>query len=219
MITRTSAWVNIAQKSIRTLSFTTTSRDWSPRRDRATLVFMEQGAYPLLLYRNCSGLIMPPVSYPQIWRLLTFIAQPRQLTCSTVSAAGPLAFRASYPCCSVCTLQAGTVQFYYWNDLATPTATVTPAPTHVPANATASLNGTWSTLSTYVDDSGFTFTYPSVYIAFTSIGARDMCGKVGTEYVLSFSLPSPSSRIRCKIHRYCLLTMRTQQHWYHYDCI
>lgn len=32
----------------------------------------------------------------------------------------------------------------------------------------------------YVDDTGFTFISPSIYIGFTSVGARDRCGQVGT---------------------------------------
>ncbi|OCL12200.1 hypothetical protein AOQ84DRAFT_161651 [Glonium stellatum] len=86
------------------------------------------------------------------------------------------AYTAQPPCCSRCYLSAQTIEFFYWPD---PTSTTTPAPTSSPKNATVPPDGT----VIYVDpDSGFTFTSPSVYIAFTSLGATDLCGIVGDTY-------------------------------------
>ncbi|TIA53425.1 hypothetical protein D6C79_01508 [Aureobasidium pullulans] len=54
-----------------------------------------------------------------------------------------------------------TIDFYFWPDQATPTA---PAPGQP---------------STSVNADGFTFTSPSVYMAFSSLAASDKCGQVG----------------------------------------
>ena len=58
-------------------------------------------------------------------------------------------------------MTAGTIDFYFWPDQATPTA---PAPGQP---------------STSVNADGFTFTSPSVYMAFSSLAASDKCGQVG----------------------------------------
>ncbi|KAF2004220.1 hypothetical protein P154DRAFT_560714 [Amniculicola lignicola CBS 123094] len=85
------------------------------------------------------------------------------------------------PCCGQCTIKAQTVHLFFWaSDVAGPTPTVT----GLPASATgvvSQLTGDGS----YVDDSGFTFISPSVYIGFTSVGATDRCGDVGTKIINS----------------------------------
>jgi hypothetical protein len=58
-------------------------------------------------------------------------------------------------------MTAGTIDFYFWPDQATPT---TPAPGQP---------------STSVNAEGFTFTSPSVYMAFSSLVASNRCGQVG----------------------------------------
>jgi hypothetical protein len=58
-------------------------------------------------------------------------------------------------------MTAGTIDFYFWPDQATPTA---PAPGQP---------------STSVNAEGFTFTSPSVYMAFSSLVASNRCGQVG----------------------------------------
>ncbi|CAD0107272.1 unnamed protein product [Aureobasidium uvarum] len=58
-------------------------------------------------------------------------------------------------------MTAGTIDFYFWPDQATPT---TPAPGQP---------------STSVNAEGFTFTSPSVYMAFSSLVASNACGQVG----------------------------------------
>lgn len=86
------------------------------------------------------------------------------------------AYTAQPPCCSRCFMSAQTIQFFYWPDL---TSTAAPTPTLSPKNATVPPNGT----VIYVDpDSDFTFISPSVYMAFTSLGATDLCGVVGDTY-------------------------------------
>ncbi|KAE9372525.1 hypothetical protein N431DRAFT_536384 [Stipitochalara longipes BDJ] len=67
-------------------------------------------------------------------------------------------FTASTPCCGQCTFTAGDVQVYHW-----PAATTTPS------------------ISLLVNTEGFTFTYPSVYVAFNTFIATDMCGVVGSD--------------------------------------
>ncbi|PGH26422.1 hypothetical protein AJ80_01920 [Polytolypa hystricis UAMH7299] len=63
---------------------------------------------------------------------------------------------AEPPCCSSCTMVGQTVQLIFW-----------PTPAPIPA------------VSTIVDENGFTFVSPSVYIAFTDLHAADLCGTVG----------------------------------------
>lgn len=58
-------------------------------------------------------------------------------------------------------MTAGTIDFYFWPDQATPTAPVSGQP------------------STSVNAEGFTFTSPSVYMAFSSLVASNGCGQVG----------------------------------------
>ncbi|KAI4765583.1 hypothetical protein E4T52_01641 [Aureobasidium sp. EXF-3400] len=71
------------------------------------------------------------------------------------------AYTPKPPCCSSCYMTAGTIDFYFWPDQATPTA---PAPGQP---------------STSVNAEGFTFTSPSVYMAFSSLVASNRCGQIG----------------------------------------
>ncbi|OAG02752.1 uncharacterized protein CC84DRAFT_1166565 [Paraphaeosphaeria sporulosa] len=82
------------------------------------------------------------------------------------------------PCCGQCTFADPTIQLYFW-----PTATADPTPsvTGLPENATAMVTGLPIVEGTYVDDSGFTFTSPSIYLGFTSLTAHNWCGPVGSE--------------------------------------
>ncbi|KAK4506801.1 hypothetical protein PRZ48_000534 [Zasmidium cellare] len=75
---------------------------------------------------------------------------------------------AKPPCCSTCLFSVGTIQFYWWPDLATATAG---------SISTAVNNG--EPPVTAVAPNGFTFTSPSVYMAFSSIYARNRCSTVG----------------------------------------
>ncbi|KAF7184987.1 hypothetical protein HII31_13610 [Pseudocercospora fuligena] len=72
---------------------------------------------------------------------------------------------AKSPCCNSCHISAGTIQFYWWPDLASPTATTTSS-------------GSIRTV-TSVAPNGFVFTSPSVYMAFKSVYAKNFCGTVG----------------------------------------
>ncbi|KAG9639492.1 hypothetical protein KCU64_g13374, partial [Aureobasidium melanogenum] len=71
------------------------------------------------------------------------------------------AYTPKPPCCSSCYMTAGTIDFYFWPDQATPTAPASGQP------------------STSVNAEGFTFTSPSVYMAFSSLVASNRCGQVG----------------------------------------
>lgn len=76
-------------------------------------------------------------------------------------------YTPSAPCCALCTLYGGNVQVYYW-----PITTASPP------------------ISTLVNDAGFTFVSPSVYVAFQSLYATDFCGTFGsvvTETTLAFA--------------------------------
>ncbi|KAE9375957.1 hypothetical protein N431DRAFT_464019 [Stipitochalara longipes BDJ] len=66
-------------------------------------------------------------------------------------------FTASPPCCRGCSFTAGDVQVYHW-----PPATTSPL------------------VSMLSNSEGFTFTYPSVYVAFHTIVASDLCSLVGS---------------------------------------
>ncbi|EME87830.1 uncharacterized protein MYCFIDRAFT_169575 [Pseudocercospora fijiensis CIRAD86] len=72
---------------------------------------------------------------------------------------------AKPPCCNSCHISAGTIQFYWWPDLASPTATT-------------SSSGPSRTV-TSIASNGFVFTSPSVYMAFKSVYAKNFCGTVG----------------------------------------
>lgn len=61
-------------------------------------------------------------------------------------------------------MTAGTIDFYFWPDQATPTAPISGQP------------------STSVNAEGFTFTSPSVYMAFSSLVASNRCGQVGAAW-------------------------------------
>ncbi|KAL6908502.1 hypothetical protein GGI43DRAFT_145870 [Trichoderma evansii] len=66
---------------------------------------------------------------------------------------------ATSPCCYSCTIQASTVEVFYWTD-----ATESPAVTAFSSN-------------------GILYESPSIYIGFSSLSAFDYCGLVGSAYV------------------------------------
>ncbi|KAH8810982.1 hypothetical protein F5884DRAFT_263543 [Xylogone sp. PMI_703] len=68
----------------------------------------------------------------------------------------PITFAS--PCCSSCTVLASKLQLIYW-------------PTPAPSDFTG---------STIVNSEGFTFTSPSVYIAFNDLSASNLCGAFAT---------------------------------------
>ena len=80
------------------------------------------------------------------------------------------------PCCGDCYLTASSIHLYYWPDQ------VTASPSEPPSGPS----------STLVNDKGFTFISPSIYIAFTSLLAHDKCGTMSedviTETTLAFDL-------------------------------
>ncbi|KAF2736423.1 hypothetical protein EJ04DRAFT_562474 [Polyplosphaeria fusca] len=67
------------------------------------------------------------------------------------------------PCCGRCALGVDTVHLWFWPD-----------------SATASSASAGSPPKSYVDEEGFTFFSPSVYVAFIGLYATDSCGPVGT---------------------------------------
>ncbi|KAH7110096.1 hypothetical protein B0J11DRAFT_620206 [Dendryphion nanum] len=70
----------------------------------------------------------------------------------------------SPPCCGKCTVMPQTIEFYFWPDQVTSSVSF-PAP---------------QSPVIFVDEVGFTFISPSVYIGFTDLHAKDRCGTVGT---------------------------------------
>lgn len=90
----------------------------------------------------------------------------------------PQAVTPKPPCCGQCTLRAATVQLFFWPETA---EAATPIVTGLLPNATAAASGLLvDGPGIYVDESGFTFTSPSIYIGFTSLGGHNRCGPVGT---------------------------------------
>ncbi|KAF1345055.1 hypothetical protein BDV97DRAFT_40341 [Delphinella strobiligena] len=71
------------------------------------------------------------------------------------------AYTAVPPCCEDCYMTAGTIEFYMWSDQASATSPPPESP------------------RTIVNSDGFIFTSPSVYMAFSSLKASNMCGQVG----------------------------------------
>ncbi|KAH7119631.1 hypothetical protein B0J11DRAFT_64980 [Dendryphion nanum] len=70
------------------------------------------------------------------------------------------------PCCGQCYLDVKNVDLFFWPDQAGIFA------------SSSSLSPAHST--TIVDDRGFTFVSPSVYLGITSISGRDRCGNIGS---------------------------------------
>lgn len=85
---------------------------------------------------------------------------------------------AKPPCCRQCQIVAGTIQFFWWPGLADATATATASQYMTkPAN-----NNNTSAPVTAVAANGFVFTSPSVYMAFSSLYATNLCGTVGSAW-------------------------------------
>ncbi|PPJ53515.1 hypothetical protein CBER1_00277 [Cercospora berteroae] len=78
---------------------------------------------------------------------------------------------AKPPCCNTCQLKAGTIEFFWWPDLAQTTTTTSDPVTSPTSNVTA--------LVTATGKDGFVFTSPTVYMAFSSLYAKNFCGTVG----------------------------------------
>ncbi|KAF2819033.1 hypothetical protein CC86DRAFT_432467 [Ophiobolus disseminans] len=95
--------------------------------------------------------------------------------------------RREAPCCGACKLWANELQLLYWPDQATRDTTSKDKAGN--RNVDAIAIPTPSKLRTYVDENGFTFISPSVYMAMTSLRAWDSCGPVGQcQDVLSTTL-------------------------------
>ncbi|KAH7135223.1 hypothetical protein B0J11DRAFT_502064 [Dendryphion nanum] len=84
------------------------------------------------------------------------------------------------PCCGACTMRIKHLELFYWPDQ----ATLPPSPGLL---GSRSIGDTTTilpfTTSSYVDDEGFTFISPSVYMAITSLRAWDKCGSIGDTYL------------------------------------
>ncbi|KAM3418689.1 hypothetical protein BST61_g4666 [Cercospora zeina] len=78
---------------------------------------------------------------------------------------------AKPPCCNTCQLKAGTIEFFWWPGLAKSTK---PASDQVTAPASNAVEPV-----TAVAKDGFVFTSPTVYMAFSSLYAKNFCGTVG----------------------------------------
>ncbi|CAK1355921.1 hypothetical protein CB0940_00407 [Cercospora beticola] len=76
---------------------------------------------------------------------------------------------AKPPCCNTCQLKAGTIEFFWWPDLAQITTT-TSDPVASPTN---------NVIVTAMGKDGLVFTSPTVYMAFSSLYAKNFCGTVG----------------------------------------
>ena len=80
----------------------------------------------------------------------------------------------------------------YWSSSA-PTPTATIGNSHAPyakSNVTGNVSFvdnevSYTTASTLVDENGFTFTSPSVYLVFSTLYASDLCGYIGKTYSAS----------------------------------
>lgn len=78
---------------------------------------------------------------------------------------------AKPPCCNTCQLKAGTIEFFWWPDLAQSTTTTSDQVTSPTSNVTGPV--------TALGKDGFVFTSPTVYMAFSSLYAKNFCGTVG----------------------------------------
>ncbi|KAF2024480.1 hypothetical protein EK21DRAFT_117739 [Setomelanomma holmii] len=80
------------------------------------------------------------------------------------------------PCCGGCSIWANEFEFFYWPDQATP---LPRASQDGRQDASVPMS---DTVYSYIDE-GFTFISPSVYLAFSSLRARDSCGTVGQDVI------------------------------------
>ncbi|OAL53654.1 hypothetical protein IQ07DRAFT_640704 [Pyrenochaeta sp. DS3sAY3a] len=81
------------------------------------------------------------------------------------------------PCCGRCYFTAETIGLFYWPP---ETAKAEPSVTGQPPGAVISITTLPPQLEgTYIDEEGFTFISPSIYLAFTTLYGSDMCGIVG----------------------------------------
>ncbi|KAF2468988.1 uncharacterized protein BDR25DRAFT_344171 [Lindgomyces ingoldianus] len=125
------------------------------------------------------------------------------------------AVKPTSPCCHKCTISAQTIQLFFW-----PSSAAAPPPTvtGLPADATAAVTGVPVNGSgSYVDDTGFTFISPSVYLGFTSLGAHDRCGPVGEALyntTLAFDPREISSILPYTTTATCIVTVPLSQGGY-----
>ncbi|KAF2823249.1 hypothetical protein CC86DRAFT_65101 [Ophiobolus disseminans] len=85
----------------------------------------------------------------------------------------------SRPCCGRCAVRVDNLHLYYWPDQGAKSNTSSGSGLRDDADVPLS----------YVDENDFTFISPSVYIAFTSLYATDLCGTVGSHpvtYTMAF---------------------------------
>ncbi|KAE9377495.1 hypothetical protein N431DRAFT_327860 [Stipitochalara longipes BDJ] len=103
-------------------------------------------------------------------------------------------FTASSPCCRTCTFSMGDIEVYHW-----PTGTVA------------------SSLQTLTNTDGYYFVYPSIYVSFHTIAARDLCGLVGTAPGLTGATTigfDPSELSTANSYWYNQTVQTTTPRWY-----
>ena len=122
-----------------------------------------------------------------------------------------------YQCCMDCYVYFPEVEVYYWpvpvseEQCANGSHPITEQATLLPDAKTAEAR--FSTLRsnhsitgpvTVVNSNGFTFTSPSIYVAFGDVSAGDACGAVGqkhTSVTLAFA-PGELQTVTCQSHQY-----------------
>ncbi|KAF2113876.1 hypothetical protein BDV96DRAFT_601338 [Lophiotrema nucula] len=103
--------------------------------------------------------------------------------------------KPSAPCCGNCEMSLEQMGLFFWPDLAT---SPTPQP---PGGAPQS----------FVDEVGFTFISPSVYLGITSLGATNRCGRLGpfiTSTTIAFNPEEISTIYSTLLTTVCVLTDR-----------
>ncbi|KAH7086476.1 hypothetical protein FB567DRAFT_71690 [Paraphoma chrysanthemicola] len=79
------------------------------------------------------------------------------------------------PCCGRCSMGVKALEVFYWPDQATA------KPEESRETQSLTLGPPNDKQYSFVDDTGFTFVSPSVYLVFSSLRARDKCGTVGQD--------------------------------------
>ncbi|KAH7386092.1 hypothetical protein BKA66DRAFT_68805 [Pyrenochaeta sp. MPI-SDFR-AT-0127] len=106
--------------------------------------------------------------------------------------------RREEPCCGACTMRLKQLNIFYWQDQ------VTAASGSVPS--LENIGAVPGTPESYVNEEGFTFISPSVYIAMTSLRGWNSCGPVGPvvfSTTLAFDAEEISTLSHLQIHSSC----------------
>ncbi|KAE9364935.1 hypothetical protein N431DRAFT_473028 [Stipitochalara longipes BDJ] len=128
-----------------------------------------------LATRGTTDTFTPSVTATPDWITISGSIYLSGIGIEMATARPEIEFTASPPCCSSCSFVADDAHVYHW-------------PTDVPFSS-----------STLINAAGYTFIYPSIYVAFQTLGAQDLCGMVGSALERAITLGFDESQISTAI--------------------